>query len=222
MKKELDWTFMFKMGLVGVGLLLFSGFALGTTWVFRPSEDDDVGASAGTRKTNPRKPLRAQVMSFNTITIFFLLMSVAEFRTNEVLSPHGVDPAKIPPKCRTQQQAYTGIVLACALLIVFYNYFVLTAGVLAKPDTGNVLMQKTSQRNVDDIVRYMRRVRSKNTAVLVEVYPYKLEFFFFALVAIFSVIMYGVLVLANYGVIDADLFRPCFADTQRFYDPSLA
>lgn len=207
MRKELDWAFAFKMGMVGVGLMMLLGFGLGTTWVLRPGEEDD--KTVDTRKTNPRKPLRAQIMSINTITLFFLLLSVSEMRADGFMSPRGIDPETIPPKCRAQQQAYTSFALGCSLLIVLYNYFVFSAGVLARPSAGNIRMEK--QRGAQEFVRCVRGIKSRNTALVVEVYPYPVEFFFFALVAVLALLMYGLFVLTNYGVIETKLFDACAA-----------
>lgn len=208
MKKELDWTFSFKMVLVHVGLLMLLGFALGTTWIL-DSGDEDNKSAPDARKTNPRKPLRAQIVSFNTITLFFLLMSVAEFRTDGFLSPRGVDPDTIPPKCKAQQQAYTTFALGCAFLIILYNYFVFSAGILAKPSAGNIRMEKVREGSAQQFVRCVRGVKTRNTALVVEVYPHPAEFFFFVLIAVLAVLMYALFVLANYGVIQTKLFDAC-------------
>lgn len=222
-KKELDWSFYVKIVVAAIGGLFILSF-LRTPWAVS-REDEESQSKKESPDTNPLKPLRMQIMSLNTISLFFLLMSISEFRTNEFMSPFGVDPDKIPSQCKLQQEAYTWTILISSLAIVAYNYFMVNGGVLGRATRGNVITDKTQERyssvNVESIHKYIKNLKIKNAKFMVEKYPSKAELMFFMLVAIMSILMYILFVLQNYGVIDTNLFRPCVdpQDTSRFYNP---
>lgn len=221
-KKELDWSFYVKIVMAAIGGVFILSFAK-TSWAV--SREEEQSQSKKEPDTNPLKPLRMQIMSLNTISLFFLLMSVSELRTNEFMSPFGVDPEKIPSTCKLQQEAYTWTILISSLAIVGYNYFIVGGGVLGRATSGNVVADKTQERyssvSVDSIHKYIKRLKIKNAKFMVERYPSKIELMFFVLVAITSILMYILFVLQNYGVINTNLFRPCVdpQDTSRFYNP---
>lgn len=222
-KKELDWSFYVKIVMAAIGGIFILSF-LKTPWAVS-REEEQSQSKKESPDTNPLKPLRMQIMSLNTISLFFLLMSISELRTNEFMAPFGVDPDKIPPKCQLQQEAYTWTILISSLAIVGYNYFIVGGGVLGRASSGNVIADKTQERyssvSVDSIHKYIKRLKIKNAKFMVEKYPSKVELMFFVLVAIMSILMYMLFVLQNYGVISTNLFRPCVdpQDTSRFYNP---
>lgn len=219
-----------------LGAIFLLSFFIGTKWVItRPDNEEGEDRSPQKTKTNPKKPLRMQIMSINTMTLFFLLMSIQEYRTNEFLSPFGVDPDKIPSKCKNDQKAYTLIMLFCCLMIVFYNYF-MVANVLEKANINNVLFTQTrderraffsridrsgNNEKIGSINDKVRSMKPLNADFMAEIYPRRLEFAFFILIAVFSIIMYTLCVLFNYGVLSSKMFKSCVhpQDNDRYYDP---
>lgn len=217
LRKEIDWRFVMKMVIVGVFFL----FILIITFerkAFQPMEEqvkqnDHV-------KTDVRRPVRMKLMVMNTITLFFFLMSVQEYRLNEIMAPMGVDPDKIPTSCWIQQQIYYWFVILCCLLIVFYN-FIIHFLVLTKASSTNVFSAKK-----DTVVKYAEYINKKQNAfknggAVVEMYPYALEFVVSVLLAFLSGFFYVMFVLINYNIIDNNMFKSCFhpRNTARFYDP---
>lgn len=235
MKKEIDWSFWMKIVLSVIGSFLWLSFLLGAK-AFQSGEEEQQsqrGRDKRNPKTNPKKPFRTQIMSMNTITLFFLLMSINEYRVNEFASPFGVNPDKIPKKCKLQQQSYYWIILFCCFFIVGYNYIILLF-TLNKATSKNLIIDKSSDRDRDDrymykrstsdvegVIKSVRRLESKNGMFVVEIYPYLIEYVFFTILAFFSIIIYIFFVLSNYGVIENKLFKPCAnpLNNDRFYDP---
>jgi hypothetical protein len=239
MKKEIDWSFWVKMVVTVLGGLFLLSFILGTRWRFSKkfSLQQDLKQKKSESKpkpTNPQQPLRVQIMSINTISLFFLLMTIQEYRMNEVLSPFGVDPEKIPASCQVQQLVSYWIIMILSLFIVGYNYLIVS-NILEKATSSNVIGQKekrTSDRygivttsNTDSIIQkvhnYLSSLRLRNGMFMVEKYPSVLEFLFFVLIALFSIVFYVLLVLNNYNVLSSNIFRPCVSplNNDRFYDP---
>jgi len=240
-KKELDWSFWMKMVISMVGMIMLLSFLLGGK-AFQKKEDEQQQQRGSGKKlveTNPREPFRIQIMSMNTITLFFLLMSINEYRVSEFTSPFGVDPNKIPNKCRLQQQSYYWIIFLFCLMIVIYNYVALSHS-LKKATSKNLIYDKsapddTSYRNlyrdknrgrissseVETLIKNVRKIKFKNGMFVVEIYPHFMEFIFFMMLAFFSIIIYFFFVLSNYGVIENQLFKPCAnpLNNDRFYDP---
>lgn len=227
-KKPLDWTFYIKIVMATIGGLFLLSF-LRTKWALYVDEEEQVSQKTKSPTTNPLKPLRVQIMSLNTISLFFMLMSVSEFRTNEFMSPFGVDPNNIPPACKFQQESYTWMILFFCLAIVGYNYFIVGNGVLGRATRSNVVSEKKqsedryryTEMSVEKINKYIKALNIKNAKFMVERYPSKFELMFFAIVSILSIVFYILLVLQNYGVINTNMFRPCVDpdDTSRFYNP---
>lgn len=226
MNKELDWLFWFKISASIIGSLFLFSFLVGSKWVFQKREEEDQQYQQKKKtssKTNTRKPLRVQIMSLNTITLFFLLMCISEFRANEIASPMGVDPEKLPEKCKLQQRVFFSFFMSVCLVIVFYN-FIIIPFLLKKAHRGNLITdrrEKDSSRGIDDVVRSVNLLKSKNGMFMVENYPTVLEFVFFMLMAFLSILMYILLVLDNYQVLEIQLFRCCFhpLNNDRFFDP---
>ena len=228
-KKPLDWSFYVKIVMAAIGGLFILTF-LRTKWALSVDDEEQVSQKTESPTTNPLKPLRVQIMSLNTISLFFMLMSISEFRTNEFMSPFGVDPDKIPSSCKLQQEAYTWTMLISCLAIVGYNYFIVgSGGVLGRATRGNVVGEKKqaedryryTELSVEKINKYIKSLKIKNARFMVEKYPSKVELMFFTLVSILSIVLYIVLVLQNYGVINTNMFRPCVDpdDTSRFFNP---
>lgn len=230
-KKPLDWSFYVKIVMAAIGGLFILTF-LRTKWALSVDDEEQVSQKTESPTTNPLKPLRVQIMSLNTISLFFMLMSISEFRTNEFMSPFGVDPDKIPSSCKLQQEAYTWTMLILCLAIVGYNYFIVGGSVLGRATRGNVVYEKKQVENryrytelsVEKINKDIKNLKIKNAKFMVEKYPSKVELMFFTLVSILSIVLYIVLVLQNYGVINTNMFRPCVDpdDTSRFYNPYTA
>lgn len=239
MKKEIDWSFWVKMVVTMIGGLFLLSFILGTRWRFskKYSLQQDLKQKKDESKpqpTNPQQPLRVQIMSINTISLFFLLMTIQEYRMNEVLSPFGVDPEKIPASCQVHQLVSYWIIMFLSLFIVGYNYLIIS-NILEKATSSNVIGQKekrTADRygivttsNTDSIIQkvhnYLSSLRLRNGMFMVEKYPSVLEFLFFVLIALFSIVFYVLLVLNNYNVLTSNIFRPCVhpLNNDRFYDP---
>lgn len=234
MKKQLDWHFWLKIVMSCMGGVFLLSFFIGTRWQTAKPDDDDEKKKPQDNKTNPKKPLRMQIMSINTLTLFFFLMSIQEYRTNEFLSPFGVDPDKIPPRCKMEQEVYTWIVLICCLIIVGYNYF-MVGSVLQKANTTNVLFKQTiderragmsfyrtsNTENIGSINNKVKNMKLLNADFMAEMYPQRAEFAFFVLIAVFSILMYTLSVLFNYGVLHSKMFKSCVhpKDNDRYYDP---
>lgn len=242
MKKQLDWHFWFKIVISILGLIFMFSFVL-TKWALsRPDEynEDEDDKSPG-KRTDPRKPLRLQIMSLNTLTLFFLLMSIGEYRTNEFMSPFGVDPDKIPSKCKIEQEAYTWVVMICCAMIVFYNYF-MVGNVLSKANVSNIVFAQKKQKQerrgglsfyridrsgnnekINSINEKVKSMKPLNADFMAEIYPQRAEFVFFVLIAALSIVMYTMCVLSNYGVFSSKMFKSCVhpIDNDRYYDPFL-
>lgn len=240
MKKEIDWSFWVKMITAIVGGLFLISFMIGTRWRF--SKKDSLQQDLKQKRdkgdkpkpTNPQQPLRVQIMSINTISLFFLLMTIQEYRMNEVLSPFGVDPTKIPASCQVQQLVSYWFLLAMSLIIVCYNYLIVS-NILEKATSSNVIGQKEKRSvdrngimttsNTDSIIQkvhnYLMSLRLRNGMFMVEKYPSVIEFLVFTMIAIFSIVFYVLLVLINYNVLTSNVFRPCVdpLNNDRFYDP---
>lgn len=221
MRKEIDWSFYVKIVISGIFLLfvlfilLFSGKI-----AFKSAEEEQIIAP---KKTNFKRPLRLKLIILNTISLFFLLMSIQEYRLNEFMSPQGVDPDKIPPSCRTQQQMYYWVILLCCILLVMYN-FVIHYWVLLKASSSNVIHDKKSSKSssyVDSINTAVENLKVKNGGFVVENYPYVVEYVFSVFLSIFSITIYTMFVLINYNILESRIFKPCFhpQNTARFYDP---
>lgn len=222
MRKEKDWSFGLKMSISGIfGIFMVFLLFFGKK-AFEPMEEVDY-KSGKNPLTNHKRPLRVQIMALNTITIFFLLMSVQEYRLNEFMSPFGVDPDKIPPQCKRQQEGYYWIVLFTCIIIIFYN-LIIHSNILKTATKKNVLFEKkqqTASRNVGLVNDDIEKLKIRNGGFVVEKYPYMLEYLFAFLLALFSILMYILFVLNNYNVIEIKIFKNCFnpLDNKRFYDP---
>jgi len=235
-KKEIDWSFWMKIVISGLGMILLLTFLLGGKAFQKKDDEQQQQKGRGeksSRKTNPREPFRTQIMSMNTITLFFLLMSINEYRVNEFTSPFGVDPDKIPKKCKLHQESYYWIIFLLCLTIVGYNYLILFF-TLARANSRNIIVEKTSSSDkyrdkyyrassgdVETLIKSVNRLNPKNGMFVVEIYPYFIEFMFFMMLAFFSIIIYIFFVLSNYSVIENKLFKPCAnpLNNDRFYDP---
>lgn len=246
-KKQLDGFFCMKIAISVIGIIFLLSF-IRIKWNYMPSEDEDGNMkNLPEKKTKPNKPLRMQIMSFNTITLFFLLLSIQEYRVNEVISPFGVDPEKIPPDCKIEQSIYYFTTMACCLIIVGYNYFIVDSALknatprnlFVKPKEQTSVQRPTyyglsymkperanhkdriGSESVDSINRRLKELKSLNGGFLAEIYPSAVEFMFFVLVAIFSIVMYLLLVLSNYGILPGNMFKSCAhpLNNNRFYDP---
>lgn len=227
MLKEIDWSFYVKIVISVIFLLFILVIVLFGSKAFQPMDEDQVKKDVKPKKTNFRRPLRLKLIVLNTISLFFLLMSVQEYRLNEFMSPFGVDPDKIPSKCRTQQKFYYWIILTCCFFIVLYNFFI-HFNVLTKASSANVIVETTSTTSKDRVSSYVSAAKSyidklapTNGGFVVERYPFALEFVFSVLLSFFSILIYIMFVLINYNVIESEIFKPCFhpENTARFYDP---
>lgn len=238
--KELNWSFWLKISLAGIGSILLLSFLLGTRWRFSKvySLQQDLKqkeTKVDPKATNPQQPLRVQIMTINTITLFFLLMTIQEYRMNEFISPFGVDPEKIPEKCQIQQLVYYWVILILSLFMIGYNYLILS-NVLEKANSENIIgrlkEKKSTERYgyvtssntgaiIEKINSYLASLKLRNGMFMVEKYPSILEFVFFYMVALFSIGMYIILVLNNYNVIETNIFKSCVhpLNNDRFYDP---
>ena len=239
MKKQIDWSFWVKMVIAIIGGLFFLSFMIGTRWRFskkyslqqdlKQKKDDK-----SSKPTRPDQPLRVQIMSINTISLLFLLLSIQEYRVNEFISPFGVDPEKIPSTCHTQQSIFYWILIFFCFFLVGYNYLIVS-NVLEKATSSNIIGQKekrdsrygfiSSSSGADAIItkinEYLSRLKLRNGMFLVEKYPSVIEFLFFGMIAVFSIVFYILLVLINYNVLSSDIFKPCVnpLNNDRFYDP---
>lgn len=225
MQKETDWSFYVKIVISGIFLFFILVIILFGNKAFQPMDQDQVKKDAKPKKTNFKRPLRMKLIVLNTISLFFLLMSVQEYRLNEFMSPFGVDPDKIPTKCQTQQKLYYWIILTSCFFIVVYNFFI-HFSVLEKANSINVKVETSKDRvsgYVNNANSYIDRLAPKNGGFVVEKYPFALEFAFSVLLSFFSVTMYVLFVLINYNVIESEIFKPCFhpENNDRFYDPFL-
>lgn len=221
LKKKLDWRFVMKMIIAGVFFLFILINIFGKK-AFQPMEEQTNKSNSSRVKTNVHRPLRMRLMVMNTITLFFFLMSVQEYRLNEVMAPFGVDPDKIPSSCWSQQQAYYWFVMLCCLLLVFYN-FIIHFMVLTEASSSNTFVSSTDKNSVVGSIHSIIGKKSsfKNGGVVVEMYPYALEFVFSVLLAFLSATFYVMFVLINYNIIESNIFQSCFhpRNTARFYDP---
>ena len=226
-QKEIDWSFYVKIVISGIFFFFILVIILFGSKAFQPMDEDQVKKDAKPKKTNFKRPLRMKLIVLNTISLFFLLMSIQEYRLNEFMSPFGVDPSKIPSKCRTQQKAYYWITLTCCFFLVVYNFFI-HFSVLKKASSTNIIVETTSTTSRDRLSGYVGTANSyidklapKNGGFVVERYPFALEFAFSVLLSFFSVTTYVMFVLINYNVIESEIFKPCFhpQNTDRFYDP---
>lgn len=240
MKKEIDWSFWVKMVVAVLGLLFLISFMFGTRWRFSKKFNLQQDLKQGEKKdhkpkpTNPLQPLRVQIMSINTISLFFLLLTIQEYRMNEFISPFGVNPENIPTKCQLQQMVYYWVLMALSLFIVGYNYLIVS-NTLEKANSVNIIGEKekrsvdryglTTSTNADAIIQkvnsYISSLRLRNGMFMVEKYPSVIEFLFFSMIALFSIVLYVLLVLNNYNVLSSNVFKPCVhpLDNNRFYDP---
>lgn len=227
MEKERNWIFWSKITLTIIASLFLLSFLLGTKWVFHKGESDEQQyqqKSYDSPKTNTKKPLRVQIMSLNTITLFFLVMCISEFRVNEIASPMGVDPEKIPEKCKTRQRLLYFFFMSFCIIIIFYN-FIIIPFILKKARRDNLITDRrqkdSSSKTLDDVLRSVSRLKAKNGMFMVERYPSVVEFAFFILIAFLAIILYLLLVLDNYGILEIKPFQSCFhpLDNNRFYDP---
>ena len=249
MKKEIDWSFYVKIviaSIFGLYVLILSLDLLFGIRVFKPlTDDDDIDQQKihqKSPKSNHRRPIRLRIIILNTITLYFLLMSIQEYRVNEFMSPFGVDPDKIPEKCKTQQEMYYWTVYVLCFIIVVYN-FIIHYNILNKGSEKNlipdVVPKKQTDRsdrskyylyrrihssadaklNIKNMMQSVKKIKLKNGGIVAEEYPYAIEFFFI-MVAWFGVIMYFIFVLNNYNVLKSrDLFEYCYDDNSRFYNP---
>ena len=218
MPKEIDWSFYVKIVIAGIFLFFVLIIVLFGHKAFQPLNEDHVKMDSKQPKTNYRQPIRMQLIVLNTFSLFFMLMSIQEYRLNEFMSPFGVDPEKIPSQCKTQQQLYYWIVLTCAFALVLYNFFVHFM-VLKKASAGNVIMD--NPQRVSSYVSAIDKLTIKNGGFVVQKYPFVPEYLFSVFLALFSGITYIMFVLINYNVVESKIFRPCFhpQNTSRFYDP---
>lgn len=226
MPKQKDWSFYVKITTAGIFLFFAVIILLFGSKGFQPMDDDEQQKKdiKPPTKTKIQRPLRMRLIVLNSITMFFLLMSIQEYRLNEFMSPFGVDPDNIPAQCKTQQEMFYWVALTACFVIVVYNFFI-QFNVLKKATAGNVIVE---QKNRDSVHGYVGRANSaiarlsiKNGGFVVETYPFFLEFAFSVLLTFFSGIFYIMLVLINYNVIQSNIFKPCFhpQNTTRFYDP---
>lgn len=218
-RKELDWSFYMKIITSGVFIFFILSLLLGKKG-FQSWEEDDGKKEKEKEhpKTNHKRPLRMRIMVLNTISLFFMLMSIQEYRLNEFMSPFGVDPDKIPRTCRTEQQGYYWVILLFCVAIVAYNY-IIHFNVLMNASVGNVRTEQSSR--FEELSRYIRKTKLKNGGLVIETYPYIIEFMFAVFIAFFSATTYVMFVLINYNVIEGSIFKPCFhpLNNDRFYDP---
>jgi len=225
MPKQKDWSFYVKITTAGIFLFFAVIIVLFGSKRFQPMDDEEQKKEdKKPTKTNFKRPLRLRMVVLNTITMFFLLMSIQEYRLNEFMSPFGVDPDKIPSQCRTQQESFYWMALMSCFAIVVYNFFI-HFNVLKKASAGNVIVESSNRDRVSTYVATansaIAKLSVKNGGFMVEKYPFFLEFAFSVLLTIFSGIFYIMLVLINYNVIQSKIFKPCFSpqNTTRFYDP---
>lgn len=218
-RKELDWRFAVKMAVAGVFFLFILINIFGKK-AFQPMEEQEDKRKQHT-KTNVRRPLRMKLIVMNTISLFFFLMSVQEYRLNEVMAPFGVDPDKIPSSCWAQQQFYYWFVMLCCLFLVFYN-FIIHFNVLSKASSSNIISSSSTDKSTFVNSASKLNIASiKNAGAVVEMYPYALEFAFSVILAFLSVTLYVMFVLINYNLVESKIFQSCFhpRNTARFYDP---
>ena len=76
MQKEMDWSFYVKIVISGIFLFFILVIILFGSKAFQPMDEDQVKKDAKPKKTNFRRPLRMKLIVLNTISLFFLLMSI--------------------------------------------------------------------------------------------------------------------------------------------------
>lgn len=239
MKKEQEWSFWVKIviiGIFGVFLLHMTGSLIYKS-KFLPLWEDDDTSSKKSKPINIGQPTRLRIMIMNTITLFFLMMSIQEYNVDEFMSPFGIDTSKINSSCKVMQGWYywTALILSC--LIVFYNYLCLN-NVINKVKSDNVSFVKqaqtqkkknvpsgvikisTSSSSITSIMNTIKNANLANAGFVYEIHPNFSEIFFI-LIAWLALIMYIFMVLCNYNVLDCAFFKPCFhpVNKDKLYDP---
>lgn len=224
MRKEIDWSFYVKIVVSAIFSIFVLFILIRGNKSFKPADDegyDTQKSKTPAKKTEHRRPLRLQIIVLNTITIFFLLMSVQEYRVNEFMSPVGVDPAKIPHNCVKRQQAYYWFVLTSCFMLILYN-FSAHFTTLKNATRGNIILkQEKSRTSPTRVIEDIKELKVSNGGFVVENYPFLVEYLFSVLLCLFSIVFYVIFVLSNYNVIDTVFFQPCFdpLELSRFYDP---
>lgn len=226
MQKEQDWKFYLKIGISIFGVLCILSFLIGTKWSFQTGQIEQYSQERSILSTNPQKPLRVQIMSLNTISLFFLFMCISEYRANEITSPFGVDPDKIPDKCKREQSVFLSFFMSFCVIILLYN-FMIVPFLLQKATKENLSIDKSRtergyySRSIEDVIKSVTRLQPKNGMFMVQTNPTVIEFMFFMLIAVLSILLYVLFILHNYNVIDVSFFQSCFhpLNNDRFYDP---
>lgn len=176
-----NWTFLIKITIAGIGLLIYMTFLwksrfLSTDDFRKTIKDDKSQSSSSSRdqyyyssssrqtKSNPRYytnhnhiPTQAVLMALNTMSIFFLMLTIQEWRANEIIDPIGVDSELTPIDCKVQQQIAYWILFGLCVVLLFLNLYNMSNMFYSNPT------EKMWKNASDTVLGYDRLISSAST-----------------------------------------------------------
>lgn len=252
--KEYPWNFWYKMILGFIGLLIYLYF--GFRALFMSTEDkkqpqldkqkkdkyssssNEYGFFSGKEKMSYKYrndcPPRLILVVMNSITIFYLMLTIQEWGVSDAVGTLGVDESKTPPSCQTQQRLTYWILMSACILLAMHNFYCVSNVFVKEPTkqqwkdaAKNILSMDGTRSHTSTYFRsemfnadktpkdtefyslIRKTIRIGDWAILWPKYPSQLETFVCYFLGVGSIFVYlGAVFFTNVDV-GTEPFRAC-------------